>query len=74
MSAARHKAIRLYLSKEALINSITPLSRLRGERSEGGVAGWGRGQREEIDNFQAKSLSLSLSHKRERDLTFDGIN
>ena len=29
--------------KEGLIYSFTSLSRLRGERSEGGEAGWGRG-------------------------------
>ena len=40
------KYVRLYRIfdlKEALSNSNTPLSRLRGERSEGGEAGWGRG-------------------------------
>jgi len=34
---------RIFDLKEALSNSNTPLSRLRGERSEGGEAGWGRG-------------------------------
>ena len=60
--------------KEGLIYSFTPLSRLRGERSEGAKPVGGEGDAEKNAVSPTISLSLALSRKRERGFTFRVTN